>query len=122
MPSVIILGASADRNKYGNKSLRAYQRRGYDVYPVNLRESVIEGERVYRSISEVPVRPETVTVYLPPEKLLPLLPDIAAKGCDELWLNPGAESDAVLAEARRLGLHVVQACSILGLGISPEKL
>ena len=122
MPSVIILGASADRNKYGNKSLRAYQQRGYDVYPVNLRESVIEGERVYRSISEVPVRPEIVTVYLPPEKLLPLLPEIAAKGCDELWLNPGAESDAVLAEARRLGLHVVQACSILGLGISPEKL
>lgn len=45
-----------------------------------------------------------------------MLPDIAAKGCDELWLNPGTESDEVLAEAERLKLNVVQACSIVGLG------
>jgi hypothetical protein len=51
-----------------------------------------------------------------------LLAEVAAKGCDELWLNPGTVSDAVLAEAERLGLKVVQACSIIGLGVSPELL
>jgi len=51
-----------------------------------------------------------------------VLPDIAAKGCDELWLNPGAESDEVLAEAERLKLNVVQACSIVGVGVSPASL
>jgi len=51
-----------------------------------------------------------------------ILPDIAAKGCDELWLNPGAESEDVLAEAQRLGLNVIQACSILGVGDSPDDL
>ncbi len=122
MKSVVILGASADRSKFGNKSLRAYQQQGYAVYPVNPRETEIEGAPVYKSITDVPVRPNTVTVYLPPEKLLPLLPAIAAKGCDELWLNPGTESDAVLAEAERLGLRVVQACSIIGLGLSPQTL
>jgi predicted CoA-binding protein len=122
MKSVAILGASADRSKFGNKSLRAYQQQGYVVYPINPREAEIEGARVYQSISEVPVRPEIITVYLPPEKLLPLLPALAAKGCDELWLNPGTESDAVLAEAGRLGLKVIQACSIVGLGLSPHAL
>jgi hypothetical protein len=52
---------------------------------------------------------------------LDLLPDVAAKGCDELWLNPGSESDEVLAAAERLGLNVIQACSILGVGESPER-
>ncbi len=122
MKSVVILGASADRSKFGNKSLRAYQQQGYAVYPVNPRETEIEGARVYQSISDVPVRPEIITVYLPPEKLLPLLPAIAAKGCDELWLNPGTESEVVLAEAERLGLKVIQACSIVGLGLSPRAL
>jgi predicted CoA-binding protein len=122
MKSVVILGASADRNKFGNKSLRAYQQQGYAVYPVNLHETEIEGARVYKSVSEVPVRPDIVTIYLPPEKLLPLLASIAAKGCDELWLNPGTESDAVLAEADQLGLHVIQACSIVGLGVPPGSL
>src|SRR5271155_1761590 len=122
MKSVVILGASADRNKFGNKSLRAYQQQGYAVYPVNPRETEIEGERVYKSVADVPMRPDIVTVYLPPEKLLPLLAGIAAKGCDELWLNPRAESDAVPAEAERLGLKVVQSCSIVGLGLSPHAL
>jgi hypothetical protein len=122
MKSVVILGASADRNKFGNKSLRAYQKNGYVVYPVNPRETEIEGARVYKLVSDVPVRPDIVTIYLPPEKLLPLLAGIAAKGCDELWLNPGTESDAVVAEAERLGLNIVQACSIVGLGMSPEAL
>jgi predicted CoA-binding protein len=63
-----------------------------------------------------------VSVYVPPTVLLKLLPEIAAKGCDELWLNPGAESDEVLAEAERLGLNVVQACSIVGAGVSPGTL
>ena len=63
-----------------------------------------------------------VSAYLPPPVLLKVLPEIAAKGCDELWLNPGTESDEVLSEAGRLGLNVVQACSIVGIGVSPGTL
>ncbi|MBM3838850.1 MAG: CoA-binding protein [Verrucomicrobia bacterium] len=43
------------------------------------------------------------------------------QGCDELWLNPGAESDEVVAKAERLGLNVIQACSIVGHGVSPVR-
>ena len=82
----------------------------------------MEGLPAFRSIREVPVRPQMVSVYLPPPVLLSVLPDIAARGCDELWLNPGTESAEVLAEAERLGLNVVQACSIVGVGLSPSDL
>jgi predicted CoA-binding protein len=57
-----------------------------------------------------------ISVYLPPPLLLKILPEIAAKGCDELWLNPGTDSPEVLAEAERLGLNVIQACSIVNAG------
>jgi hypothetical protein len=122
MKSVAVIGASSNRQKYGNKAVRAYRQQGCTVFPVNPRESEIEGLRAYASILEVPVRPHLVSVYLPPQVLLQVLPDIAAKGCNELWLNPGTESDAVLAEAERLGLNVIQACSILGVGLSPATL
>jgi predicted CoA-binding protein len=92
------------------------------VYPVNLHEATIEGLRAFKSILDVPVRPDMISVYLPPPVLLGVLPDIAAKGCDELWLNPGTESDQVLAEAERLGLKVIQACSIVAVGESPGRL
>jgi uncharacterized protein len=122
MKSVVILGASGDRAKFGNKAVRAFHQQGWDVYAVNPKETEIEGLRCFPSITDVPVRPQRVSVYLPPPVLLKVLPDIAAKGCDELWLNPGTESDAVLAEAERLGLNVVQACSILDVGVSPSAL
>jgi uncharacterized protein len=122
MATVAIIGASNDRTKWGNKSLRAFRQRGYTVYPVNPNEAVIEGLPSYNTITEVPTRPEMISVYVRPQVLLKMLPDIAARGCDELWLNPGTESDAVLAEAERLQLNVVQACSIIGVGVSPASL
>ena len=122
MKSVAIIGASSDRTKFGNKAVRAFQKRGYKVYPVNLTETEIEGLPVCKSITDVPVRPERISVYLRPSVLLKLLPDIAARGCDELWLNPGTESEEVVAEAKRLGLNVIQACSIVGIGVSPGAL
>jgi predicted CoA-binding protein len=122
MKSVAVIGASADSKKFGNKAVRAYLRQGYTVYPINPRESEIEGLPAFKSLADVPDRPNLVSVYLPPPILLKVLPEIAAKGCDELWLNPGTESDEVLAEAERLGLKVIQACSIVGLGLSPSNL
>jgi len=122
MKTVAIIGASNDRSKYGNKSVRAHVQQGYQVYPVNPKEREIEGLAAFPSIAAVPVRPQRVSVYLPPALVLTVLPAIAAKGCDELWLNPGTESAEVLAEAERLGLNVVQACSIVGVGMSPGEL
>jgi hypothetical protein len=122
MKSIAIIGASNDPRKYGNKAVRAYVQKGYTVYPVNLNEERIEGLPAFHSIHDVPERPQLVSVYLPPALALRVLPDIAAKGCDELWLNPGTDSAEVLAEAGRLGLNVVQACSIFAVGVSPASL
>ena len=120
MKTIAIIGASSNQRKFGNKAVRAFRQEGYTVYPVNPRETEIEGLTAFKSILDLPVRPHMVSVYLPPPVLSKVLPDIATKGCDELWLNPGTESDAVLAEAERLGLNVIQACSMVGIGISPE--
>ena len=122
MKTIAIIGASNDRRKYGNKAVRAFVQQGYEVFPVNPNEKTIEGLRAFQRIADVPVRPLMVSVYLPPAVTLKLLPDIAARGCDEVWLNPGTESTEVMAEAARLKLNVIQACSIVGVGLSPESL
>jgi predicted CoA-binding protein len=116
MKTAAIIGASNDPAKFGNKAVRAFLQRGYTVFPINPKETQIEGLEVFKNIAEIPVRPNLVSVYLPPAVLLKVLPDIAAKGCDELWLNPGTESADVLTLAEQLKLNVIQACSIVGLG------
>ena len=120
--SVAIIGASNDRGKYGNKAVRAFLKQSYKVFPVNPNETTVEGIPAYKSVLDVPERPNSISVYVPPKVLLKLLPEIAERGCEELWLNPGTESQEVLTEADRLGLNVIQACSILGVGVSPSTL
>lgn len=122
MPTVAILGASADRSKFGNKSLRAHRDAGYTVYPVNPKGGEVEGVGAAANIRDVPAtRLDRISVYLPPAVLLKSLPDIAAKGCDELWLNPGTESAEVIEAAKQLGLNVIVGCSIVDLGKSPRE-
>jgi predicted CoA-binding protein len=122
MPTVAILGASADRHKFGNKAVRAFRARGYTVFPVNPKGGEIEGLPVYRSLSEIPpdIHLNRISVYLPPEKCMLVLPDIVARGCDELWLNPGSESPELVAAARAQGLNVVEGCSIVAIGMAPS--
>jgi predicted CoA-binding protein len=123
MPTVAILGASADRSKFGNKSVRAHQQQGYTVYPVNPKADVIEGLPAFKSLADVPAgKLDRISVYLPPHIGLAVLPEIAARGCDELWLNPGSDSDELVAAAREKGLNVIQACSIVDVGVSPHDL
>jgi hypothetical protein len=124
MPSVAILGASADRSKFGNKAVRAFLARGYDVYPVNPKGGDVDGLPMYKSLAEIPaaVKLDRISVYLPPAVGLKTLPEIASRGCGELWLNPGSESDELVAAAEKQGLHVVQACSIVAIGVSPHSL
>jgi predicted CoA-binding protein len=122
-PTIAIVGASPDRGKFGNKAVRAYAQHGYEVYPIHPRAATIEGLQVYRSILDVP-RPELdrVSVYLPPEIGLQVIEEIARKPAREVWLNPGAESPALVARARELGVNVVLGCSIVAIGVNPHDL
>jgi predicted CoA-binding protein len=122
MKTVAVIGASNDRTKYANKAVRAFAGRGYAVYPVHPAQTVVEGLQCWARIGDVPTTPDIISVYVGPTRLVQLLPEIAARGCGELWLNPGTESAEVLAEARRLGLKPVQTCSILAVGFSPAEL
>ncbi|MBM80258.1 MAG: CoA-binding protein [Planctomycetaceae bacterium] len=123
MPSVAIIGASRNRRKYGNMSVRAHQSQGYDVYPVNPNASEIEGLPCFGSLDEVPEEDlDRISVYLPPEYGLDLLEQINQKGADEVWFNPGSESPEIFERARELGLNLILACSIVDVGVSPMSL
>lgn len=118
---VAVLGASTDHRKFGNKSVRAHQRAGWDVVPVSLSGDEVEGLPTYRKLDEIPGDLDRITVYLPPPVTLEILPEIAAKGAGEVWFNPGAADRAVRAKAEELGVPYVDGCSIVDLGLSPSQ-
>jgi predicted CoA-binding protein len=118
---VAVIGASSNRSKYGNKALRAFERQGYTVIPINPNETEVEGHRTYPSVLDVPGDIDMATVYVQPEVGVAVMEQVAQKKIREVWLNPGADDDEVVARARELGLNPIQACSIIGIGESPGR-
>src|SRR5262245_9634860 len=118
---IAIVGASSNRHKFGNKALRAFRAEGYTVLAINPNEAEVEGIRTYPSVLDVPHPIDMATVYVPPEVGQGLLAEFEKKQIPEIWLNPGAESDELLAEARQRKLNVIAACSIVGIGRSPYE-
>lgn len=119
--SIAVIGASNDRSKFGNRAVRAYRSEGWIVYPVHPSSSMIEGMPAFKSILDIQLAVDRVSLYLPPQKTLGVLEEIARKGVGELFLNPGTESAVVLERAEQLGLHPILACSIVDIGRSPAN-
>ena len=119
---VAVIGASNDRRKFGNRAVRAYKLRGYTVVPINPHETEVEGLKAYASVLDVPGPIEMASFYVPPEVGERVIEEIARKEIPEVWLNPGAESDALIARARALEIQPVIACSIVALGQDPYAL
>ncbi|MCL4691622.1 MAG: CoA-binding protein [Candidatus Hydrogenedentes bacterium] len=118
--TIAIIGASTDRKKYGNKAVRAFRDGGWTVYPVNAKVDEVEGIKAYKSIKEVPVPLDRVSMYVPPAVGKTMLDDIQAVNPGELFFNPGSEDAEVLEEAKGRGLNAINACSIVNIGLRPE--
>ena len=116
-----MIGASNDRYKFGNRAVRAFVRQGYTVYPVNPNEQRVEGLTSYASVLDIPGQIDMATVYVPGAVGERIMDELARKGVGEVWLNPGADDDAVVARGKALGLNVIQACSIMSIGESPGR-
>ena len=117
--SVAVVGASSAPQKFGNKAVRAYLRQGWTVYPVNPNEKTIEGLPVYASVADLPMGVERFSLYVPPSIGITLLEAIKSKQPTEVYLNPGSESDALIARAEELWLEPILACSIIEIGERP---
>lgn len=119
--TIAILGASTDRSKFGNKSVRAYQQKGWKVFPINPNADAIEGIPAHAILGDVEEPLDRISVYLPPSVTLKLLPEIAAMEAGEVWFNPGSVDDEVLATARELEINAKDACSIVDIGLHPDQ-
>ena len=116
---VAVIGASSNRRKFGNRALRAYIQQGFTVLAINPNEAEVEGLKTYASVLDVPGPIDMATFYVPPDVGEKVIDEVAKKGITEVWLNPGAESDALVERARALNIRPIQACSIMAIGEDP---
>lgn len=115
-----VAGASNNRTKYGNKVLRCYMQHNFKVYPINPNEPVIEGLTAVSSIIELPSEVQSISVVTPPPITEKIVKQAIAKGIKNIWMQPGAESTASIAECQLHGINVIAGgpCILVHLGFT----
>ncbi len=113
-----VVGASNDRQKYGNKVLRCFQQHGHDVVPVNPRATSIEGLDVVSSLEDCQPLPHAISIITPPSVTESIVAQAVALGIQNVWMQPGAESSAAVDICRDSGCNVIYGgpCLLVVLG------
>lgn len=110
---VAVLGASRNRQRYANRAVRALQQHGYEVVPINPAQDEIEGLPVVPDLAALPQRVHTLTVYVGPRHIVPLIDDIVAARPRRVILNPGTESGALERALDEHAIPYLEACTLV---------
>jgi len=112
-PLVVVLGASDKPDRYAYLAAEQLLAQGYRVAGISPRSLKGPGMPVYATLADLREPVDTVTVYINPARLLPLLDDLVALGPRRVILNPGTESEEAASRLRRAGIAVEEACTLV---------
>ena len=117
-----VVGASTDRNKYGNKVLRCYQQNQLSVIPVNPKGGLIEGMEAYIDLQSVNQSIHGISIITPPAITESVVEDAAKLGINNIWIQPGAESEIAVRNATGRGANLIAGghCILVVLGFRDE--
>ena len=113
-----VVGASRNREKYGNKVLRCYLQNGRKAYPVNPGEQEIEGQPCFPDLASLPEAVHGISIITPPAVTVRIVQEAADAGIKHIWMQPGAESEAAIKLGEDLGLSVIGdgSCLLVVMG------
>lgn len=117
-----VVGASQDREKYGNKVLRAYQQNNLEVVPVNPSASEIEGLPVSADLPSIAEKVDGVSIVTPPKVTEQIVNQAIGMGIMNIWMQPGAESQDAIQIAEHAGANVIAGgpCVLVALNFREE--
>jgi hypothetical protein len=95
-PVIAVVGATDNLNKYGAIIYRDLKAKGYRVLPVNPRRDTVDGDIAYPDLGSLPETPDIVNIVVPPQRTLHVLDKAEELGIENIWIQPGAEDQAVM--------------------------
>jgi hypothetical protein len=107
--TIAIAGLSPDTSKASNMVAAYLQNAGFKIVPVYPKEDVILGEKVYRTISEIPFKIDMIDIFRKPDAIAAIVDEAIARGdVDTVWTQLGLVNNEAAAKAKEAGLKVVQ--------------
>lgn len=113
-----VIGASTNREKFGNKVLRCYIQNFKTVYPVNHKEAFIEGLACVKEVEDLPESVKSISIITPPLVTEQIVEEAIQKSIKNIWMQPGAESEVAIRSCLKNKINVLAngPCILIELG------
>lgn len=107
--TIAVIGCSPDASKASNMVANYLKNAGFIIVPVYPKEEVILGEKVYRSLSEIPFKIDMVDIFRKPDVIASVVDEALQRGdVDCIWTQLGLVNNEAAQKAKDAGLKVVQ--------------
>lgn len=110
-----VVGASQDPARYGHTIVTRLHDNGFNVLPVSPKYEDIDGIKAYPTLSDIPTTVDVVNFVVNPGIGIQILDEVIKLGIKRIWIQPGAESDALIEKAKMNGIEVIEACILVVL-------
>ena len=107
--TIAIIGLSPDESKASNMVAKYLQNAGYKIVPVYPKGDEILGEKVYRSLAEIPFEIDMVDIFRKPAAFDAVADACIARGDVKVfWGQLGLVNNTAAQKAKDAGMKVVQ--------------
>ncbi len=108
-----VVGVSSNPSKFGYIIYQDLLRKGYKVFPINPNAKMINGDKAYAYLSELPIQPDVVDIVVPPNVALDVVKECFELGIQKIWLQPGSESDEVIDFCYEHDIEVIYGMCVM---------
>ena len=112
---VVVLGASNKPERYSYKAVESLKSRGHEVMPVNPALKEVLGIKAVNRLGDIKGRVDTVTLYVGPERLRPMIGAVIKLKPGRIIANPGTETPEMKEAAGKAGVEYIEACTLVML-------
>lgn len=102
-----VVGATPSEEKFGYKIWEILREHDYETYGVNPKYDEIKGQKIYKSLKDIPVKPDVIDFVVPPKVALASLEEAKELGIEYLWFQPGTFDDNVIEKAEEMGFKIL---------------
>ena len=107
--TIAVIGCSPDESKASNRVAKYLKNAGFQIIPVYPKEDEILGEKVYRSLAEIPFKVDMVDIFRKPEVIAQVVDAAIERGdVDCVWTQLGLVNNEAAQRAVESGMKVVQ--------------
>jgi len=107
--TIAVVGLSPDPAKASHRVAKYLQEEGYKIVPIYPKENEILGEKVYRSLTEIPFPVDMVDVFRKSKAVGPIIEACKVRGdIKVVWLQVGIVNNEAAENAVKFGMKVVQ--------------